>query len=201
MNGQLENLATKLQKNGFQTEIFATKEQARKFILQQCKGKTVGTGGSVTLNQMDMITELKKVAKELYAREISKDRVTAKNALTADVYLLSANAISEEDGTIVNIDGVGNRVAASIYGPNEVIFVVGKNKLCTNLQDCLHRVKNVATPKNVKRLGLTGTPCATADECVNCNSPNCICRITVLHNKAPRQTSSTVVLINEDLGL
>lgn len=196
---RLKNLSRKLENNGFQTAVFSTKEEAKEFVLAKCRQKTVGTGGSVTLTELGILPKLQQQAKELYARQFSRERANSQKALTADVFLLSANAVSEEDGTLVNIDNGGNRLAASVFGPSEVIFIIGKNKLCQNVSECLKRIQTIA-PLNAKRLG-SQTPCAVTGKCSNCNSPDRICRTTVLQHKCAKGTPTTVVLVDENLGL
>ena len=116
-----------------------------------------------------------------------------------DVFLLSANAVTA-DGRIVNIDGNGNRVAASIYGPKKVVFVVGRNKLVDGgLDDAVARIKRCACPPNCRRLNKR-TPCALTGECADCSSPDRICMVTVVMDRRPRSTDVHVVLVDEELG-
>ena len=98
-----------------------------------------------------------------------------KDAMTADVYVSSANALAES-GEIINIDGRGNRVAGTLYGAERLYLVIGKNKLAPTFEDALWRARNIAAPKNAKRLGVK-TPCAIrGDHCYDCSSPERICR-------------------------
>ena len=127
----------------------------------------------------------------------AKEQVMRK-CLHADVYLASVNGMSE-DGTLVNIDRFGNRLAATLYGPGKVYFVVGRNKLCPTYEAALERARNVASPQNARRIGCK-TPCVAGGRCYNCKSPERICRgLTVLWGPMLGREAE-VVLIDEDLG-
>ena len=116
-----------------------------------------------------------------------------------DLFLLSANAMTE-DGVIVNIDGRGNRVAASIYGPKRVVYVVGRNKIVAGgVLEAIARAKRMASPPNCVRLGKK-TPCAEKGLCADCDSPDRICRVTAIFDRCPSRTSTLVVVVDEDLG-
>ena len=119
-------------------------------------------------------------------------------AFSADFYLSSVNAISE-DGVIVNIDGNGNRVAAITFGPKKVILVVGLNKVTQDVQSALARARSTASPINAARFDIK-TPCQIDGICHNCNSPESICNyIHFMRNSHPAGRH-TVVLVGEDLG-
>ncbi len=118
-------------------------------------------------------------------------------AFSTDVYLTSANAISE-DGVIVNIDGNGNRVAAITWGPKKVIFVIGMNKVAQTVEAALARVRGTASPINAARFDIK-TPCQTDGVCHNCNSPESICNYVHFLRNSPRGRHQ-VVLVGEDLG-
>ena len=118
-------------------------------------------------------------------------------AFTADVYLSSANAISE-DGVIVNIDGNGNRVAAITWGPKKVIFVIGLNKVAQTVEAALARARSTASPINAARFDIK-TPCQIDGVCHNCNSADSICNYVHFLRNSPRGRH-TVVLVGEALG-
>ena len=120
-------------------------------------------------------------------------------AMHTDVYLTSANGAGE-DGTLVNIDGTGNRVASTLYGHKKVYFVVGINKFEENLEKAIFRARNVSAPLNAKRLNRK-TPCAVkGDRCYDCSSPERICRGVVVHLKKLTSCDTEVVIIGEELG-
>ena len=121
-------------------------------------------------------------------------------AAAADVYLLSANAIAENTGEILNIDGTGNRVASSLFGHRKVYLVAGRNKVSPDYDSALWRLRNVVAPKNAQRLGRK-TPCAAKGErCYNCDSPERICNGLVVLYKKMRAMDMEVVLIDQELG-
>ena len=119
-------------------------------------------------------------------------------AFTTDVYLSSANAISE-DGVIVNIDGNGNRVAAITWGPKKVIFVIGLNKVAQTVDAAIARARSIASPINAQRFDIN-TPCKADGVCHNCNSADCICSYIHLLRNSRGEGRHVVVLVGENLG-
>ena len=116
-----------------------------------------------------------------------------------DLFLLSANAITE-DGRIVNIDGNGNRVAASVSGPGKVVYAIGRNKIVSGgIDAAIARIKEKACPPNCIRLGKK-TPCAETGKCADCDSPDRICKVTAIFDRRPTGTPTTVYVVNADLG-
>ena len=119
-------------------------------------------------------------------------------AYDSDVFLASANAITE-DGVIVNIDGNSNRVSAIAQGPRKVVFIVGMNKVCDDVDGALKRARNVAAPINAQRFGLS-TPCAKTGSCFNCKSPDTICCQFLITRFSRHPGRIHVILVNDDLG-
>ena len=117
--------------------------------------------------------------------------------LTCDL-LASANAVTLT-GMVLNIDGNGNRVASTIFGPQKVILVVGRNKLVSTVEDGLKRIKAYAAPLAAKRLNIE-VPCAKTGFCIDCNSPGRICTATVILERKPRLSDVRVLIVNEELG-
>jgi hypothetical protein len=115
-----------------------------------------------------------------------------------DCFLCSANAVSLT-GEIVNVDGIGNRVAAMAFGPKKVIVVAGMNKVRPTLESALARVREIAAPMRAKSLGMQ-TPCAETGLCADCNAPQRICRITTILHRRPMATEVMVMLVAEELG-
>jgi hypothetical protein len=138
---------------------------------------------------------------EVLDRDVVADRDEVvkiyERAFTADVYLSSANAISE-DGVIVNIDGNGNRVAAITWGPKKVIFIIGVNKVAQTVEAALQRARSTASPINAARFDIK-TPCQTDGVCHNCNSPECICNYVHFLRNSPHGRH-TVVLVGDEFG-
>jgi hypothetical protein len=116
-----------------------------------------------------------------------------------DVLLVSSNAITL-DGKLVNIDGMGNRVAGMFYGVGKVILVIGANKIVRDVDEALDRIQNYIAPCHAKYLGLN-TPCALTETCCDCDSPQRICNVTAVISKRPRFVDFSIILVSEDLGL
>ena len=119
-------------------------------------------------------------------------------AYDADVFLASANAITE-DGILVNIDGNSNRVSAIAYGPRKVLFIVGMNKVCPDLDSAMKRARNVAAPINAQRFGLS-TPCSKTGACMDCKSPDTICCQILITRFSRHRDRIHVILVNGNLG-
>lgn len=199
---QFEKVKKNLEKRGYKVAVFASAEEAAEYLKKELIGKTVGFGGSVTVEEMGLYDKLKANNEVYWHAKIpegkTKDEIRAL-ANSADVYISSANGLAET-GEIVNIDGACNRISSICYGHERVIFVIGKNKLATNYDEALLRARNIAAPKNAKRLGKK-TPCAqNADRCYNCNSPDRICRVLSVFWEKPMIGDFEVVLIDENLG-
>ena len=196
-----EELKQKLEKNGFAVSVFSTGEEAAAYLNREIDGRSVGMGGSVTLTELGLKESL-SAHNTLYSHGFTPGDPAEVQKLAADaeIYLLSANAIAEDTGEILNIDGTGNRAASSLYGHKKVYFVAGKNKVSPDFHSALHRLRNVVAPKNAQRLGRR-TPCAAkGDRCYNCNSPERICRGLVVHYRKMNSMDMEVVLIDQELG-
>ena len=196
-----ETVKKNLEDRGFLVSTFATAAEAAAYLNGAIDGKTVGFGGSVTLDQLGLYPMLETHNKMYWhwigtPEEKAEKRVTE---LTTQVYLTSANGLTE-DGEIINIDATGNRVAATLFGHEKVYFVIGRNKLAPTFDEALWRARNIAAPKNAQKLGRK-TPCAVkGDRCYNCKSPDRICRSLVVFWEPSAGMETEVVLIDEDLG-
>ena len=165
-------------------------------------GSSVTWGGSMTIRDIGIPQALRdRGTLEVLDRDLVTDRDEVvriyERAFTADVYLSSANAISE-DGVIVNIDGNGNRVAAITWGPKQVIFIIGLNKVAQTVEAALQRARSTAAPVNAARFDIQ-TPCQLDGVCHNCNSPESICNHVHFLRNSPRGRHA-VVLVGESLG-
>ena len=165
-------------------------------------GSSVTWGGTMTVRDLGIPDFLRKRGTlQVLDRDLVKTPEEKRDmylrAFSADVYLSSANAISE-DGVIVNIDGNGNRVAAITWGPKKVIFVIGLNKVAQNVEAALARARSTASPTNAARFDIK-TPCQTDGVCHNCNSPESICNYVHFLRHSPNGRH-TVVLVGENLG-
>ena len=193
------SVSENLRARGYAVSCFATAREAADYLDSAIDGRTVGFGGSATLTAMGLYERLGTHNRVLWHWRTEGDKeAVMKECLHADVYLTSVNGMSE-DGTLVNIDRFGNRLAATLYGPGKVYFVVGRNKLCPTCEAALARARNVASPQNARRIGCR-TPCVAGGRCYDCKSPERICRgLTVLWGPMLGREAE-VVLIDEDLG-
>lgn len=198
-----QKLIKNLQRRNFNAYYCSSSAQAIEKIMQLMpEGSTVTWGGTMTLRDMGLIQALHDSnAYKLYDRDKATDREAVSEiyvkAFIADYFLSSANAISE-DGVIVNIDGNGNRVAAITFGPKNVIFVIGINKVCQDAEAALKRARSTAAPINSARFNLN-TPCAIDGTCHNCNSADCICNHIHFLRNSPKGRHS-VIIVGEELG-
>lgn len=186
-------------KHGFQTSFFQTKEEATAYLAGELKGRQIAFGGSITVQEMGLYDVLSQ-DNEVIWHWITPGGETLRKAREAEIYICSANGASET-GELVNIDGGGNRIAQSIYGPKKVYYIVGKNKVCPDLAGALHRAKHVAAPKNAMRLNRK-TPCVASggERCFDCSSPERICNVTAVIDHPSMGMKAEVVFIDEELG-
>ena len=196
----IHDYAAALAKNGFNARVFETGEEAVEAILQCLSPDAVcGIGGSMTVRQLDLEGALQKRGNTVYwhwKKDAPAD--VFEKAMFSDAYFASANAITQK-GTLVNIDGNGNRVAAMFFGPKEVFILAGRNKLTGSYDDAIDRIKNTSCALNARRLHLD-TPCARTGKCHDCQGPQRMCRIVVELEKAVKTHPIHVFLINQDLG-
>ena len=192
----LGRTAEALRQRGFTVSVFETAEAAADYLDGAIDGRTVGFGGSMTLEAMDLWERLRthnQVYSHLHGFPLGPE------AAGAQVYVTSVNGLAET-GEVINIDGIGNRVASTLYGHEKVYLVIGRNKLAPTYDEALWRARNIASPKNAQRLGRK-TPCAVkGDRCYDCKSPQRICRGLVVLWEAIRSCETEVVLVDEPLG-
>ena len=194
----LESAKKNLEERGFIVRTFATAAEAADYLDGAIDGNTVGFGGSITLQQMGLKERLgshNDVA--WHWTDGPEARIKAAHA---QVYISSVNSLAET-GELINIDGAGNRVAATLYGHQRLYFVVGRNKLAPTYEEALWRARNIAAPKNAQRLG-SKTPCAVkGDRCYDCKSPERICcTLNIIWEKPMQVERCELILIRENLG-
>ena len=182
---------------GYAVTFCDTGAEARDYLAGKIHRTSVGFGGSQTLYEIGLYEALDRDNAVVWHRDKFSDDVKHL-AMGAKVYLCSANAVAET-GEIVNADGNGNRLAMTMYGPEQVYFVIGKNKLVPDLPAALWRVKHVATPKNARRFGAS-TPCGDGLDCYECGSPQCMCRLVLTMHSAPGATPTELIFVDEELG-
>jgi hypothetical protein len=185
----LKKTVAALERRGFEAVAVATRQEALELVLEEAgRAASVGWGGSETLKELGVREAVAALGREIRDHQ-----------LEMDLFLLSANALTA-DGRIVNIDGRGNRVAASIAGPKRVVYVIGRNKIVEGgIDEAVARIKRCACPPNCRRLGKK-TPCAATGVCGDCDSPDRICKVTAVFDRKPTGVSAKVILVDEDLG-
>ena len=176
------------------------KDEALKIALNLIgEGSTVTMGGAMCAHEIGLVDALKEGNYNFIDRDQEKDKRAAMlAAYDADVFLSSANAITN-DGVMVNIDGNSNRVSAIAQGPKKVVFIVGMNKVCNDIDGAMKRARNVAAPINAQRFNLD-TPCAKTGACFNCKSPDTICCQFLITRYSRHEGRIHVILVNDNLG-
>lgn len=191
-----EKLMENLNKRGYEVSFFPTAQAAAEYLDKEIDGTSVGSGGSMTLQEMGLLERLGR--HNTIVSHWQGDPITA--AMTTPVYLSSVNGMAET-GEIFNIDGTCNRVSSTLFGHDTVYLIVGKNKIAPDAAGALFHARNVASPRNAQRLGRK-TPCAVkGDKCYDCDSPERICNALVTFWRKPKGIAKMeVVLVDEELG-
>ena len=179
------------------------KEEALNKVLELIDEKSsVSWGGSMTIKEIGLTEALKngnfKVVDRDTAKTMEERQELLREAFFVDNYVISSNAVTL-DGELVNIDGTGNRVAAISFGPKNVIFIVGINKVVSDLDCAVKRVQNQAAPPNVQRLNLD-TSCSKTGYCMDCFTDDCICGQILVTRFAKPKDRIKVVIVGEELG-
>lgn len=184
---------------GYTVHTFSTGAEAAAYLNQAVDGVTVGIGGSATVRDLGLYESLSahNTVTWHWKQEAAPARLAA---MQTEVYLTSVNALAQT-GELVNIDGSGNRVSATLFGHKKVYFLIGRNKLTADYDQAVWRARNIAAPQRAKQLQAK-TPCAEkADRCYDCKSPGRICRGLVTLWGPMVSMEAEVLLIDEDLGL
>ena len=178
----------------------ADRNEALKLALELIpEGSSSTMGGGMSVHEIGLVKALKEGNYNFIDRDAVADKRAAMlAAYDADVFLTSTNAMTE-DGELVNIDGNANRVSAIAQGPKKVIFIVGMNKVCGDIDGAMKRARNVAAPINAQRFGLS-TPCTKTGACANCKSPDTICCQFLITRYSRHEGRIHVILVNDVLG-
>ena len=202
----IEKTIKALERNKFVAHYFETAAEAVAYLNNRIQNKCVAIGDSRTLLEIGVHDALSEVNEDItdIQRPLPGEsfRDTALRTMGRDVFLTSVNALSQT-GEMVNIDGTGNRVAASLFGSQEVFFVLGINKITPDLASAIYRARNVAAPLNSKlNKKSTLNPCATLEQqCYDCGSSDRICNaLTIYYKKMRNMQTMEVIVINESLG-
>jgi len=198
-----EDIIKNFEKRNIEAYYCADSSQAVEKINELIEeNSTVSWGGSMTLKEIGLFEELENRKLKLLDRAKAENRSEVEKiyhqALSADYYLMSSNAVTQS-GKLVNIDGTGNRLAALIYGPKNVVVAVGMNKVVIDEDTAVKRVKNQAAPANAIRLD-KNTPCAESAKCHSCLIEETICSQTVITRRSGQKGRIKVILIGEELG-
>lgn len=189
-----------LEARGYAVRVFATGKEAADYLDAAIDGKSVGFGGSVTLDALGLYERLGSHNQTVWHWKWEDKDAARREALTTELYLTSVNGLAET-GELINIDGAGNRVAATLFGHEKVYYVIGRNKLAATYHEAVWRARNVAAPQRARQLGKK-TPCAVkCDRCYDCKSPERICRGLVTLWGPMMGMEAEVLLVDEDLGL
>lgn len=197
-------LVKNLQSRHFDAYYCATKQEALAKALELIpKGSSVGWGGTMSAAEIGLLDavrtgEYTTIDRERCTTQAEKDQAQ-KDAMFADVFLTSANALSL-DGQMVNIDGNGNRVAAIICGPKSVLVIVGMNKVTDTLEEAVRRARTIAAPMNKQRFLTDNTPCAVTGVCHDCKSEGCICNHIVITRHSRPTGRIKFIIVGEELG-
>ena len=207
---EIETTIRNLVRNGFLVSFVPSAEDARRLFFSEIwpsiSPSVVSYGYSLTLAQTGIIAEIEKI-KDIqcifpfggnFTREQKRER--RRLAFTSDLFLSGSNAITE-DGKIINLDMVGNRVSSIGYGPRKVALTIGVNKICKNLEEGMRRVKTVSAPLNAARHTNLHTPCKALGRCVECDSNDRICNQWSIIERCYPRGRIHIILIDQPLGL
>jgi len=200
-----ERTIDSLLKNGFRASYYENSSTALQYVDTIINEyNQIGIGGSMTVIKDLNLIERESMKGKIILNHNQPDLTPEekheirKKQQTCELFITSSNAITE-DGKLVNIDGVGNRINAMLFGPKKSLIISGINKIVKNIEEGIQRIKRVASPMNAKRLGVN-TPCATVGYCTDCNSPQRICRAISIIEKRPLPSNIEIIIIGENLG-
>ena len=194
----IEKTIRSLELRGYSVKRFSTGAEAAEYLSSQITGTTVGIGGCMTAKELGLY-ELLSQHNEVYWHWVAPGPETIAKANAAEVYITSANAMSE-DGEILNIDGNGNRLAGQVYGKKRLYIVAGTNKICPDFESALYRARNVAAPRNLLRFEARKTPCKADGKCHDCRGADRACNALLVLWAPMGGMTSEVILIDEELG-
>lgn len=198
-----ETIINNFKKRKIEGYYCETKNEALDKVLDLLEdGSSISWGGSITLDQIGIKDKLKQMNYTLIDRSTAKNKEEAfeimRKGMLSDYFLTSSNAITME-GELINIDGNGNRVSSIIFGPKNVIVIAGMNKVISNLDLAIEKIRNDACPPNAIRLNLN-TPCRKTGKCHDCFTDDCICSQIVITRTSRVPNRIKVILVGEELG-
>lgn len=204
MEDRIRRTMAALKKNNIKPYYAETRGELRDIVRSLVKNdRLITAGGSVTLEESGVKQLLMTEFKGIYldrSEGVTPEEVEdiLHKAFVSDTFFASSNAVTEE-GELYNVDGRGNRVSAMIYGPKQVVLIVGVNKIVKDMDEAVRRVEQVAAPKNTKRMH-SGTPCEVTGNCAHCRSEGRICCSYVRMGQQRVRDRIKVIIVNENLG-
>jgi L-lactate utilization protein LutB len=206
---RLADLKKTLEGNNFEVFLAGNTDEAKRIVVEEIipttQAKRVSWGGSQTFRATGLYEILRRddslEAIDTFDKTISPQETLERRrqALLADLFVTGANAVTET-GQLVNLDMIGNRIAALTFGPTYVVVIVGRNKVVPDIEEAMFRVKNYVAPVNAMRLDKK-TPCTKSSFCEECASSDRICNTWTITEKSFPKGRVKVVLVNESLGL
>lgn len=206
---KLNNLKENLEKNNFEVYLAGSLQEVRSIVMEtllpRIKPASISWGGSMTFVASGLYEDLKESQTmkvlDTFDKDIPADESLERRrqSLLVDLYITGTNAVTES-GMLVNLDMIGNRIAALTFGPKEVILIIGRNKIVPDLEEAMDRVKDIAAPANAMRLDKK-TPCVETASCHECKSPDRICNTWTITQKSFPKGRVKIILLNEDAGL
>lgn len=196
-----DKLIKNLKQNNYEVSFFDSSEEASAYLDKKIDEYSVGIGDSLSIKEIGLIPLLEKHNTVYLTDHTKGEKVfleSAKKTFFTDIFLTSANAVSET-GEIINIDGTGNRVGSSLFGHKKVYFIFGTNKVEPDLSQAIYRARNTAAPLNAKRLK-KNTPCTKLNRCADCYSPDRICNALTIYYKKMSHVEAEVIIIDKKLG-
>ncbi len=207
---RIEKCMAALAKNNFEPFVAQDSGEALAIILQQIlpplKVSTVSWGDSLSMRATTILEVMEKRADieliKTFEQGVPREEIIERRrqALLVDLFFTGSNGLTE-CGKLVNLDMVGNRVAALTFGPKHVVVVVGRNKIVSGIDEAMHRIRNFAAPVNAIRHPGLQTPCVKTAFCMDCNSPDRICNTWTITEKSFPKGRVKVIIVNQDLGL
>lgn len=195
------DIIRRLQERGFAPYFVRGEEEVFEILKQNIPPHSeIGFGGSMTVEQLKIPQKLKEagyVCNHTATSESPWEELCKKNR-SVQYYITSTNAITR-DGILVNTDARSNRISAMCYGPRKLFFVLGKNKICDDLNAALKRIDEIAAPLNAKRLN-RNTPCAKSGKCVKCRVEDTICKATLILYHPTSSMQVYVIIVDKELG-
>jgi hypothetical protein len=206
MNAVIIETKNNLEKRGYSVYVCDNKRSILELINTNIlptdiSNMVIGLGHSETLEDINVLEELRgRNAKVYFHKPPLTSAEDDRKTFLSEFYFLSANAISK-DGYIVNIDGTGNRTAASCFGPKNVVFVIGKNKIVETLDEAMDRALNYASIELTRKYDREKLPCMSKGKCIECFTPGCICGVITIHRKQLFGNKTIVILVDENMGI